>query len=141
MDRTPRLLLAASICSALAACAPPAEETASQPAPTAAQAGAFLDEAERQLTAIGEEAARINWVNATYINYDTDWLVSNIDARVTELGVRYAKEATAFDDVDVPADARRKLELLKLGLTLPAPDKPGAAKELADITTRLGSTY
>ncbi len=41
----------------------------------------------------------------------------------------------------MPADARRKLELLKLGLTLPAPDRPGAAKELAEITTRLDSTY
>jgi peptidyl-dipeptidase A len=148
MNRTPRLLVTASLCSALAACMAPPEEsasraatTASRTAPTEAEAVAFLDGVERELTAIGEEAARINWVNATYINYDTDWLVSNIDARVTELRVRYAKEATAFDDVNVPADARRKLERLKLGLTLPAPDKPGAAKELADITTRLGSTY
>jgi peptidyl-dipeptidase A len=148
MNRTPRMLLTASLCSALAACMAPPEETAaragttaSRTAPTQAEAVAFLDGVERELAAIGEEAARINWVNATYINYDTDWLVSNIDARVTELRVKYAKEATAFDDVDVPADARRKLERLKLGLTLPAPDKPGAAKELADITTRMGSTY
>ena len=135
------MFAAASLCAALAACAPPSDPTASRAEPTATDAVAFLDEVERQLTAIGEESARINWVNATYINYDTDWLVSNIDARVTELRVKYAKEATAFDDVDVPTEARRKLERLKLGLTLPAPDKPGAAKELAEITTRLQSTY
>ena len=41
----------------------------------------------------------------------------------------------------MPADARRKLELLKLGLTLPAPSRPGAAQDLSEITTRLSSTY
>jgi peptidyl-dipeptidase A len=132
--------IAAALCAALAACAPP-PATQSQAAPTAEGALAFIDEAERELTAIGEEAARIGWVNETYINYDTDWLVSNISARYTELGVQYAKKAATFNDVDVPSDARRKLELLKLGLTLPAPDRPGAAQELAEITTRLQSTY
>ena len=143
MAHSPRLIVAALLAAAVAACTPPSPSTStpSTPGPTTADALAFLDDAERQFTALGEEAARAGWVNETYINFDTDWLVSNIGARITELGVKYAKQATDFDDVDVPADARRKLELLKLGLTLPAPDKPGAAKELAEITTRLGSTY
>ncbi|HEY3518777.1 MAG TPA: M2 family metallopeptidase [Gammaproteobacteria bacterium] len=135
--------------AALTACSPPSPTTQSAAAPTTQSAGApttadalaFLDEAEREFDAIGEEAARINWVNATYINYDTDWLVAKIDARTTELAVKYAKQATDYDNVDVPADARRKLELLKLGLTLPAPSRPGAAQELSEITTRLSSTY
>jgi peptidyl-dipeptidase A len=127
--------------AALAACTPPSPTAVSAAGPTTADALAFLDEVERQYDAIGEESARINWVNATYINYDTDWLVANIDARTTELGVKYAKQATDYDNVDVPEDARRKLELLKLGLTLPAPSRPGAARELSEITTRLSSTY
>ena len=111
------MFVAASLCAALAACAPPSDPTESLAEPTATDAVAFLDEVERQLTAIGEESARINWVNATYINYDTDWLVSNIDARVTELGVNTRKRRPTFDGVDVPADARRKLERLKLDLS------------------------
>ena len=141
MTHSPRIIAAALLCSALAACTPPSPSTPSTPGPTTADALAFLDEVERQFTTLGEEAARIGWVNETYINFDTDWLSANIGARITELGVKYAKQATDFDDVDVPADARRKLELLKLGLTLPAPEKPGAAQELSEITTRLGSTY
>ncbi len=137
----PRLIVGASLCAALASCTPPTSTTESQAPAAPADALAFLDDAERQLDSISEEASRISWVNETYINYDTDWLVANIGARFTELGVKYAKEATAFDGADVPADARRKLELLKLGLTLPAPDRPGAAQELAEITTRLQSTY
>ena len=133
--------VAALLGAALAGCTPPAPSTQSGAAPTTADALAFLDEVEREFDAIGEESARINWVNATYINYDTDWLVARIDARTTELGVKYAKQATDYDNVDVPADARRKLELLKLGLTLPAPSRPGAAQDLSEITTRLSSTY
>jgi peptidyl-dipeptidase A len=140
-SRFPQTGILASFCAALMACSPPPATTESQAGPTAADALAFLEEAEQQLTAISEEAARIGWVNETYINFDTDWLVANISGRYTELGVEYAQKAVTFDGVDVPPDARRKLELLKLGLTLPAPDKPGAAQELAEITTRLQSTY
>jgi len=136
-----RVFVAASLCAALLACAPPPATTVSQAGPTSADALAFLSDVEQEYDALGEEYARISWVNETYINFDTDWLVANIGARATELGVKYAKQAATFNGVDVPEDARRKLELLKLGLTLPAPDRPGAAQELSDITTRLGSTY
>ena len=135
------IAIAALLGATIAACMPSSPTTQSAAAPTSADALAFLDEVEREFDAIGEESARINWVNATYINYDTDWLVARIDARTTELGVKYAKEATDYDNVDVPPDARRKLELLKLGLTLPAPSRPGAAQDLSEITTRLSSTY
>jgi len=137
----PKLFVAVSLCAALVACAPPSAPTQSQAAPTSADALAFLEGVEREYDVLFEEASRISWVQATYINYDTDWLASKINAEMTELGVKYAKQAATFNGVDVPADARRKLELLKLGLTLPAPDRPGAATELAEITTRLDSTY
>ena len=52
-----------------------------------------------------------------------------------------ANGAAAFNDVTVPDDVRRKLNLLRLGIVLPAPNRPGAATELAEITTRLDSTY
>jgi peptidyl-dipeptidase A len=141
MAQSTRISIGALLSFALAACTPPAPTTEATAAPTAADAIAFLEEVEREYDALFEEASRIGWVQATYINFDTDWLVANIGAQITELGVRYAKQAATFNDVEVPADARRKLELLKLGLVLPAPDRPGAAQELAEITTRLESTY
>jgi len=125
----------------LTACAPSKEPVAIAKGPTAKEALAFLDDVEKQYTALFEEGSRTSWVNDTYINFDTDWLVANVDARNTELRVRFAKQAVKFDGVEVPSDARRKLELLKRDLRLPAPDRPGAARELADLTTRLQSAY
>lgn len=108
---------------------------------TAAGAIAFVADAETRLADLSEEAARIQWTRATDITYDTMWLESRVNAQYTELQVELANGAARFNDVQVPADVRRKLNLLRLGIVLPAPNRPGAAAELADITTRLDSTY
>ena len=109
--------------------------------PTAAQATAFVASAEQRLADLSEEAARIQWTRATNITHDTMWLESRINAEFTELQVELANGAAVYNDVEVPADVRRKLNLLRLGIVLPAPNRPGAAAELAEITTRLDSTY
>jgi peptidyl-dipeptidase A len=102
---------------------------------------AFVADAEKRLADLSEEAARIQWTRATNITHDTMWLESRINAEYTELQVELANGAARFNDVQVPADVRRKLNLLRLGIVLPAPNRPGAATELAEITTRLDSTY
>ena len=108
---------------------------------TAEGAAAFVAGAEQRLADLSEEAARIQWTRATNITHDTMWLESRINAEFTELQVELANGAARFNDVEVPADVRRKLNLLRLGIVLPAPNRPGAASELAEITTRLDSTY
>ncbi|MEH6697693.1 MAG: M2 family metallopeptidase [Brevundimonas sp.] len=110
-------------------------------APTAAEATAFVADAEKQLAEASEYAGRVAWVRATNITYDTMWLEAKANAEYTELSVKLANEAARFNDVEVPFDVRRKLNILTQGIVLPAPNKPGAATELAEITTRLDSTY
>ena len=124
----------------LASCSSP-EKPAASNAPTPADAAAFVARAEAELSALDEEASRTSWVYNTYINYDTEWLAARMRERTTELGVRLAAEARKYDGVSVPPDERRKLDFMKRGVTLPAPQKPGAARELAEITTRLSSRY
>ena len=108
---------------------------------TAEGAIAFVADAEKRLADLSEEAARIQWTRATNITHDTMWLESRINAEYTELQVELANGAARFNDVEVPADVRRKLNLLRLGIVLPAPYRPGAATELAEITSRLVSSY
>ncbi len=123
--------------------APAAPSAAAQTdfAATAEGATAFVASAETRLAALSEEAARIQWTRATNITHDTMWLESRINAEYTELQVELANGAARFNDVQVPADVRRKLNLLRLGIVLPAPNRPGAAGELAELTTGLDSTY
>jgi peptidyl-dipeptidase A len=119
---------------------PPAVETAA--APTAAEADAFVARAERELAEFGVINARAQWVNATYITQDTDALAAHFGTIGTEMGVRLATEAAHYQNVpDLSPDTRRKLNILRSGLTLPAPTTEGAAAELNRISTDLSSQY
>lgn len=105
-------------------------------------AEAFIARAEKELAAHSLLANRAEWINRTYITEDTDAIAAEFGARGTELSVRLAKGAAKFDGVkDLPFDVRRKLDFLKQGIVLPAPEKPGAAEELNVIATRLQSQY
>ncbi len=115
------------------------EQTSSEASVDEAQA--FIEKVENFYRDFGEYSARIAWVNSTYINYDTDWLNTRVSAEGTEMGVKFANEAKRFNDLELPAEMRRKIELIKLGLNLPAPERPGAAKELSEINTRMSSAY
>jgi peptidyl-dipeptidase A len=116
--------------------------TFAQPSANPGQAGAFVTQAEKELAALSILSGRANWINSTYITDDTDALAAEFGARSTELSVRLAKGAAKFDGVKgLPFDVRRKLDFLKQGIILPAPEKPGAAEELNVIATRLQSQY
>lgn len=146
MFRTAASTLAVAL--SLAAAAPafaqaaPAAPAASTAAPTAADADALVARAEKEFADYSLDASRIAWVNATYITDDTDALAAKSGAIGTEMGVRYALEAAKFDGVKgLSYDTRRKLDILKNGLTLPAPTRPSAAQQLSDISTRMASSY
>jgi peptidyl-dipeptidase A len=161
MTTRTRLLTASALAALLAGCSEPASvetdaasgavPTASANAttaapttpagPTLADAEAFLVEAERLLAENYERQARTFWAFESNITYDTEWLAQRSDAVSIALRVDLANRAAAFNDLDLPADSRRRLELIKLDLTLPAPRRPGAAEELAALSTRLSSAY
>jgi peptidyl-dipeptidase A len=106
------------------------------------QAATFLAAAEKELAAFSVSSSRAQWINGTYITDDTDAIAAEYGARGTEMSVRLAKGAAKFDGVKgLSFDIRRKLDFLKQGIVLPAPDKPGAAEELNVIATRLQSQY
>lgn len=125
-----------------AAATEPVAETQAGAAPTAADADAFVARAEKELGDFSVLQARADWVNATYITDDTDALAAHFGAIGTEMRVRYAGEAAKFANVPgLSADTKRKLDMLRSSLVLPAPATEGAAAELSQITTRLQSMY
>src|SRR5690349_10551320 len=115
----------------------------SQPATDgAARAQEFVAQAEKELAAHSVLAGRADWINQTYLTDDSDALAAEFGARGTALSVRLAKGAAKFDhETSLPFPVRRKLNFLKQGIVLPAPEKDGAAEELATIATGLQSQY
>lgn len=109
---------------------------------TAADADAFVAAAEKDLFDYSVEASQVNWVNATYITEDTDAMAARINAVGTEKSVKYALDAAKYANVPgLSADTKRKLDILRNGLVLPAPTTAGAATTLNEIATKLQSQY
>mgnify|MGYP003578681901 CR=1 FL=1 len=143
---------------ALAGCAstPPAEMAATAPAEAAPSAPAvaaeypmtpegaqaFIAAVEKDLFDLSVIGSRAAWVNATYINDDTDALAAYFGTIGTEKGVKYATEAAKYAQVQgLDFDTARKLNILRGGLVLAAPQTPGAAAKLNELATRLQSAY
>ncbi len=134
-------IAAFAACTTTAAPNATPDPESSAPTPTLAEAQAFVADAERDLAAMSEREARIAWLYSTYISFDTEWLQQRSDSAGTEARVRLASGAARFQGMELPAELRRKIDLLRLSLTLPAPQRAGAADELAAINTRMASTY
>ncbi len=88
------------------------------------------------------EAARIDWINATYITHDTNQLAAKIGAVSTEKTVRYALEAAKYAEVaGLDPDVAQKLDILRTSVNLPAPTTPGSAERAAQLAVSLGAQY
>jgi peptidyl-dipeptidase A len=136
--RTLSLLSIAAACAAALSCS---NGTTSAASTTPADAKTFLDTANDTTLKVGIEASRAGWVQQTYITDDTEALAARANQLANEAGARFAKEATKYDKVDVPADQRRQLTLLKTSLVLATPSDPKESDELSRIMARLESTY
>jgi peptidyl-dipeptidase A len=147
MPRRVALVVFASFVAVLVhTAAPEAAPTAARPAagrgrPTVEEARRFVADAETQLLALAIESQRAEWVKSTYITDDTEQLAALANQRLIQSNVEYAQQATRFDKLQLPADVRRKLLLLKLAITLPAPSDPAKAAELTQITARMEGAY
>lgn len=112
------------------------------PAPTAAEADAFLAKAEKAMFDHSLISSRAAWINATYISDDSDAVAAHFGAIGTRMTVDYALEAAKYATAPgLSVETKRRLDLLRTALTLPAPTTPGAAQQLNDLSTKLQSTY
>ncbi len=108
---------------------------------TPADAKKFLDAANETTLKLGTDQGRAGWVQQTFITDDTEIIEAQASQAANDAGVRFAKEATRFDRLDLPADERRELTVLKTALVLAPPSDPKESDELSKIMARLESAY
>jgi peptidyl-dipeptidase A len=131
--RLPLILLLSA--AALAGC------TAKTTAPTSAEATAFADKVNQDMAALGRELNASGWVQATYINTDTQLLNARANERYLEYFSKTMAEAKRFNGVQMEPKAARTIELLKRATSAPAPDDPAKRGELATIMARMEAQY
>ena len=113
-----------------------------QAAPTAAEAKAFVADAEAKLFAQGVVAARADWVYNTFITQDTEAMTAREGAALTKLQVDLALQAAKYSNVaGLDYDTARKLGMLRNKIVLPAPTRAGAAEELSGLSAKITGIY
>jgi peptidyl-dipeptidase A len=130
-------LAAAAACSVSA----PTTTQKSGATPTAAEAKAFLDRVNDADLRLGIAQNQAGWVQQTYITDDTSAIAARANQQYIDAIAGYAKEAAKYDKVDVPADERRQLNLLKLSLVMATPADAKEAEELTKTMARLEADY
>jgi peptidyl-dipeptidase A len=136
LHRSRRLALALL---AVAALAVPAARAAD--APTVEEARAFLADAEARLLDLWIQRERAMWVQSTYITDDTELIAARANEAVIATSVELANAATRFDGLTLPPEMARKMLLLKIAITLPAPSDAAKTSELTQIAARMEGTY
>jgi len=105
------------------------------------EADKFLADAEKRLMDLSIKAGRADWVKSTFVTDDTETLAAeaneNLIAATTELG----EAARRFENANLSPEEKRKLKLLKLSLTLPAPKDPALRSELTKIAAGMEGDY
>jgi len=110
-------------------------------AANADEAAKFMADVEKQLMELSIKSGRADWVRSTYITDDTEKIAADANTDLIAATTEFADHAKKFDGVDLPADLQRKLKLLKLSLTLPAPKNEAERKELTEIAARMEGDY
>ncbi|HEX4339092.1 MAG TPA: M2 family metallopeptidase [Polyangiaceae bacterium] len=149
-------LLAATACSAplnggasgaapTTGSAPAAPRTSATPSastpPTVAEALAFLERVDRELRKLWIRRDRAAWVSENFITDDTEAIAADAESATSAYVIGAVREAARFKNLDLPEDARRKLMLLRLAQTVPAPDDAALRDELSGLETKMVSAY
>ena len=108
---------------------------------TAEDAKSFVAAVEADFAEKSVFAARAYWIQANFMTVDTNAVVAQVGADMTALAVKYANDAKQFNDIALDDVLRRKMNIIKLGITLPAPSDAAENKELATIAADLESMY
>ena len=102
----------------------------------------FIAKSEQQLERLLQENERMAWVYSNFVTEDTERLAAAANRKFTALQVQLATEAVKYYELeDLNADTRRKLNILRSGITIPAPGDRAKTAEQAEIGARLGGMY
>ncbi|MGH8035261.1 MAG: M2 family metallopeptidase, partial [Lysobacterales bacterium] len=110
--------------------------------PTAAAAAEFVAAAEQRLAELGQYSERVAWVQSNFITADTERLAASANETMTAAQVEIATAAAQFiGSTGLDTDTVRKLDMLRNGITIPAPLDAAKTAEQAEIGARLKSLY
>ena len=109
--------------------------------PTPEDAAAFLKEVDDRMLQLAIALNQAGWIQQNFITVDTEAVNARATKAFVEAVAQYAKDAAKFDGLELPADQRRQLDLLRLSLVMATPGDQPEATELTTIAARMDGAY
>jgi peptidyl-dipeptidase A len=103
----PTILLMGSLMAAQFTSTSSSPTAASQPQPTLAEAQEFIAHAETRLNELAVKASRAAWIQANFITDDTEIMSAEANEAAIGATTELAKQATRFDNLQMPPDLAR----------------------------------
>jgi peptidyl-dipeptidase A len=101
----------------------------------------FVARLNTELAAIGRESAAAAWTQGTFITVDTQLLNARANERFLAYFSNAVEQAKKFAGQPMSPSSRRALDLLRLGVSAPAPDDPLKRAELAKLAAGMEAAY
>jgi peptidyl-dipeptidase A len=112
-----------------------------KPTSTVDDARRFMKEAEQELLDLWIASERAAWVKSNFITDDTEAIAAAALEKLMARTADLAHGASAFNDLDLPADLERKMRQIRTSLPLVAPRDEDKQAELSRISTSMESRY
>ena len=100
-----------------------------------------MSNAEAELLKLNVMEQRAEWVAETYITGDTEILTAAANEQLIKRTTELVNEGRRFEALNLPPDLKRKFLLMKLSLTLPAPNDAKLREELTQTASSLSADY
>ncbi|MDX6611995.1 MAG: peptidyl-dipeptidase [Blastocatellia bacterium] len=108
---------------------------------TRVEAEEFIKDAEQRLFDLNLKYSRADWVKSVFITDDTEAMSADANSAVLAATTELAERSKRFDGLDLSPDTARKIKLLRLSLTLPAPKEAKDREELTKLAASLEGDY
>jgi peptidyl-dipeptidase A len=108
---------------------------------TPEEAAKFIADAEKRLFDLNLKFSRADWVKSTFITGDTEALSASANDELIAATTELAEQSRRFDGLQLSPDVARKMKLLKLSLTLPAPKDEKERTEVTKLAASLEGAY
>ena len=108
---------------------------------TVAEGEKFIADAEKRLFDLNLKYSYADWEKSINITDQTEEKSANANKELIAATTELAEQATKFEGLDFSADTERKMKLLKLSLTMPAPKDPAEREELTRIAASMEGDY
>lgn len=105
------------------------------------EAKQFIKDAESKMADLSIEINRSEWIYSNFITQDTAALAASVSEKYTATSVELATKSAQYADLNLSAQEKRKLNILRSSIVLPAPLDPAKNAELAKISAELNGLY